>query len=120
MTEDHNLVEIMKDRFFSAVTWDTWRCDCFDQGLVLEILLPIKALMKVPIRKPLQVNAQKTAFNRLTRKFLDAPAHLYKRVCPSVRPYVRTSVTPVRKCVAGASNGQYWLLFSSSCGSNRK
>ena len=31
---------------------------------------------------------------------------------PSVRPYSR-SVTPVRKCVAGASNGQYWLLFFS-------
>ena len=72
-TEDHNLVEIMKDQFFfrhpTAVTWDTWRCDCLDQGLVLELLLPIKVLMKVPIRKPLQVNAQKIAFNRQTREF---------------------------------------------------
>ena len=27
-------------------------------------------------------------------KFLDAPSHLYKRVCPSVRPSVRPSVCP--------------------------
>ena len=26
-------------------------------------------------------------------RFLDASKHLYKRVCPSVRPYVRPSVT---------------------------
>ena len=26
--------------------------------------------------------------------FLDAPSHLYKRVCPSVRPSVRLSVRP--------------------------
>ena len=51
--------------------------------------------------------------------FLDASSDLHKRVCPSVRPSVlpsvhpsvRPSVTPVRKCVPGASNGQYWLLF---------
>ena len=70
-TEDHNLVETMKDRFSfrhaTAVMWNTWRCDCL--GLVLELLLPIKVLMKVPIRKPLQVNAQKIAFNRPTRDF---------------------------------------------------
>ena len=40
---------------------------------MLELLLPIKVLMKVPIRKPLQVNAQKTAFNRLTREFFLVP-----------------------------------------------
>ena len=72
-TEDHKLGEIMKDQFFfrhpTAVTWDTWRCDCLNQGLVLELLLPIKVLLKVPIRKPLQVNAQKIAFDRQTREF---------------------------------------------------
>ena len=28
-----------------------------------------------------------------TLNFLDAPSHLYMRVCPSVRPYVRMSVS---------------------------
>ena len=32
-------------------------------------------------------------------------------VRPSVSPSVRRSVTPVQKCVPGASNGQYWLLL---------
>ena len=37
--------------------------------------------------------------------FLDASSHLYKRVCPSVRPSVRRSVGPsVRPSVAFVSN----------------
>ena len=34
--------------------------------------------------------------------FLDAPSHLYKRVCPSVGPFVRPSVTPSLRRLLGA------------------
>ena len=51
--------------------------------------------------------------------FLDAPSHLYKRVCPSVRPSVRRavgpsvrrSVTPSLRRVRGASYAVYSALF---------
>ena len=67
LTEDHNLVEIMKNRFFFAMQRQVqWRCDCFDQVLVIESLLPVKVMMKVPIKVPLRVNAQKVAFDRRT------------------------------------------------------
>ena len=39
--------------------------------------------------------------------FLDAPSHLYKRVCPSVR----RSVTPSLRRVLGASYAEYSALF---------
>ena len=38
-------------------------------------------------------NTSKERF--LCFSFLDAPSHLQKRVCPSVRPYVRVSVCPL-------------------------
>ena len=42
-------------------------------------------------------NDWKCHFCHLRCLFLDAPSHLYKRVCPSVRPWVRPSVrTSVR------------------------
>ena len=52
-------------------------------------------------------------------QFLDAPSHLYKRVCPSVRPSVRRSVgpsgrrsvTPSLRRVLGASYAEYSALF---------
>ena len=53
-------------------------------------------------------------------RFLDAPSHLYKRVCPSVRlsvgPSVRRSVRPspvIFKRVLGASCAVYPALFLS-------
>ena len=45
--------------------------------------------------------------------FLDASSHLYKWVCPSVRPSVHGSVTPVEKPPRGTSNCRFWLLFYS-------
>ena len=47
--------------------------------------------------------------------FLDAPSHLYKRVCPSIRPYVGPSVGPSRvifRRALGASCAAYPALFS--------
>ena len=41
--------------------------------------------------------------------FLDAPSHLYKRVCPSVRP----SGTPSLRRLLGASYAEYSALFFS-------
>ena len=38
------------------------------------------------------------------RPFLDASSHLYKRVCPSVRPSVRVSVTPLLESHLSISN----------------
>ena len=32
------------------------------------------------------------SFDHVLYSFLDASSHLYKKVCPSVRPYVRKSV----------------------------
>ena len=43
--------------------------------------------------------------------FLDAPSHLYKRVCPSVGPSVRPSVTPSLRSLPGASYAEYSALF---------
>ena len=42
--------------------------------------------------------------------FLDAPTHLYKRVCQSVR----RSVAPSQKRRPGASNSRYWRCFKHS------
>ena len=54
-------------------------------------------------------------------QFLDAPPHLYKRVCPSVRPSVRPSfgpsvrrsVTPSLRRLLVASYAEYSALFPS-------
>ena len=50
--------------------------------------------------------------NLPTLPFLGATKHLYKRVCPSVRPSVRYafSFSAVSACF-GAPCGQYGLLF---------
>ena len=48
--------------------------------------------------------------------FLDAPSHLYKRVCPSVRVSVRPSVSILKNAVyrvLGASYAGYPALFAS-------
>ena len=42
---------------------------------------------------------------------LDAPSHLYKRVCPSVRRSVRRYVTPSLRRLLGASDAEYLALF---------
>ena len=45
---------------------------------------------------PFQERRQKTGISRRMRcRFLDAPSHLYKRVCLSVRPSVRPWVRPL-------------------------
>ena len=53
-----------------------------------------------------------------SRRFLDAPSHLYKSVCPSVRKSVGPSVGPyfrlcrvIFRCVLGASCAVYPALF---------
>ena len=43
--------------------------------------------------------------------FLDAPSHLYKRMCPSVRPWVRGSVSIKEKRELGASYVGYPTLL---------
>ena len=56
---------------------------------------------------------------RFCAGFLDAPSHLYKGVCPSLRlslrlpvqPSNHRSVTPIQKCTLSASNGQHWLVL---------
>ena len=50
--------------------------------------------------------APRDPFFRIPCKFLDAFSHLYKRVCPSVRPSVRRSVGHVG--VENAKNGYLW------------
>ena len=47
--------------------------------------------------------------------FLDAPSHLYMRLCPSVRPSVARSVSPspvIFKRALGASCAVYPALFN--------
>ena len=46
-------------------------------------------------RKLRETGTEKNAFFLCLSPFLDAPSHLYKRSCPSVRPSVRPSVCPV-------------------------
>ena len=48
---------------------------------------------------------------KIMRMLLDAPSHLYKRVCPSVGPSVRPSVTPSLSRLLGASYAEYSALF---------
>ena len=50
--------------------------------------------------------------------FLDAPSHLYKRVCPSVGPSVRPSGTPSLRRLLGASYAEYSALFFSKFAKN--
>ena len=49
--------------------------------------------------------------------FLDAPSHLYKRVCttvrPSIRRSIRRSVTPSLRYLLGASYAEDSALFES-------
>ena len=45
--------------------------------------------------------------------FFDAPSHLYKRVCPSVRPSGRRSITPSLRRLLGTSYAQYSALLTS-------
>ena len=46
-------------------------------------------------------------------RFFDAPSHLYMRVCPSVCPSVRGSISIKEKRVPGASYVGYPTLFKA-------
>ena len=65
-----------------------------------------------------QGNSEDASIGRLSA-LLDASSHLYKRVCPSVRPYVCPSVTRyfwfVKKRVIGYSSGVCVCVCACAC-----
>ena len=74
----------------------------------------LRQTLRLSLTSNVMINTQK---RKMVEAFLNAVSHLYQRVCPSIHPSVcrsiRRSVTPVQKRDPGASNGQYWLLFTN-------
>ena len=91
----------------SQGTFSLW-IDNFSSSLKKEMDLSREKMGIFPLKHNLTIFGQMPIFPRVTPTFLYASLHLYKSVCPSVRPLVGRSVM---LCNASVKNA--WKSFSS-------